>query len=56
MGGKKQAITIYKGSLKSHWMKYINQVDMKVNPADTIGSSMASMMCMTVHRLDSKFT
>ena len=55
MGGKKQAIAIYKGSLKSHWMKYINQVDMKLNPADTIGSSMGSMMLRTVHRLDSKF-
>lgn len=36
-------------------MKYINHVEMNVNPADTNGVSMASMMLKTVHRLDSKF-
>ena len=34
MGAKRQAMTILKGSLKTHWMMYINYVNVSVNPAD----------------------
>ena len=34
MGGKKQAIAIFKGSLKSHWMKYVTTVNIAMNPTD----------------------
>lgn len=36
-------------------MKYVNHVELNVNPADTQGVSMASFMLNTIHRLDSKF-
>lgn len=34
MGAKRQGMTILKGSLKTHWMMYINYVNVSVNPAD----------------------
>jgi len=39
MGGKKQGMTIFAGSLKSHWLKYINEVQIKTNPCDNVGMS-----------------
>ena len=55
MPGKKQAIKIFKGSLKTHWMKYVTAVDLKMNPAEPRGMSLGTMMHRTIHTLDSKF-
>lgn len=37
MGGKKQGMTIFAGSMKSHWIKYINEVTISTNPVDIVG-------------------
>ena len=34
MGGKKQGMITLAGSLKTHWIKYINGINLQVNPAD----------------------
>ena len=46
---------MFAGSLKSHWMKYITNIDLQVNPTDTVGTSMAGYMSRTVHQIPSKF-
>ena len=51
MGGKKQCQIVLKGSLRTHWLKYVNQVELAVNPADRPGSNMAAMLFKTVHKL-----
>ena len=33
MGTKKQGQLVLKGSLKTHWMMYINVVKLELNPA-----------------------
>jgi hypothetical protein len=55
MGGKKQCQTVLKGSLRTHWLKYINNVDIQVNPADRPGSNMAAMLHKTVYNLPSHY-
>ena len=34
MGGKKQGMRVLTGSLKSHWMKYVTELHMTLNPTD----------------------
>ena len=53
--GKKQTIAIFKGSLKTHWMRYINNVELQMNPTDFQGMSTGSLIMKTVQSLDSKF-
>ena len=53
--GKKQTIAIFKGSLKTHWMRYINSVDLNMNPTDFQGMSTGSLIMRQVQSLDSKF-
>ena len=55
MGTKKQGVTILTGSLKTHWMMYINYINLSVNPADTVGISNANYMLRLVATLNSKF-
>ena len=55
MGAKKQAQTILTGSLKTHWMMYINYVNLSVNPTDTIGMNNANSMIRMITTLNSKF-
>ena len=42
--GTKQTIAIFKGSLKTHWMRYINSVDLNMNPTDFQGMSTGSLI------------
>ena len=55
MGTKKQGMTVLKGSLKTHWMMYINYVNLSVNPADNIGMSNANYMIRMMSTLNSKY-
>ena len=55
MGAKKQGMTVLKGSLKTHWMMYINYVNLSVNPADRVGMGNASMMIRMMTTLNSKY-
>lgn len=53
--GKKKAIMIFKGSTKSHWIKYVTQLNMAINPADTYGMSQSFNILRTLGSVDSKF-
>jgi hypothetical protein len=53
--GKKKAIMIFKGSTKSHWIKYVTSLNMNVNPVDTYGLSSSFRILRTLGSVDSKF-
>ena len=55
MGTKKQGITILRGSMKTHWMMYINYVHLHVNPADKVGMNHGIYMMSMLAGLKSKF-
>jgi len=44
MGGKRQGMTIFAGSLQQHWIRYVTELDLKVNPADPHAVSMMAFM------------
>jgi hypothetical protein len=51
--GKKKGIQILSGSLKTHWMKYITEVNLDINPADRTGMSTGNAMVLTIHNIKS---
>ena len=53
--GKKKAILILKGSLKTHWIRYITNMTMNVNPADRFGLSTSLGLLRTLNTIDAKF-
>ena len=55
MGGKKQGVAQFYGSLKTHWMMYINAVDIKVNPRCVAGIGMNTRLIKLISSVDSKF-
>ena len=55
MGGKKQLQKVFTGSLRSHWIRYINKIDLKLNPADLPSKNTANLMLKTVHKVPSHF-
>ena len=55
MGKKKQGITILRGSLKMHWVRYLTSIDMQVNPVDQRAHSILHRTIHTLNHLDSKF-
>jgi len=55
MGTKKQGMTILRGSKKTHWMMYINFVQMSVNPACPLGMNGMFYMMTMLSTLNSKY-
>ena len=55
MGTKKQGMTIFKGSLKTHWLMYINFLKLSVNPADQLAMKHGNVMVRMMMGLNSKF-
>jgi hypothetical protein len=53
--GKKKAIMIFKGSTKTHWMRYVTSLNVAVNPADSYGLGQSFRILRTLGSLDSKF-
>ena len=53
--GKKKAIKIFKGSTKTHWMRYVTSLNVAVNPADTYGLGQSFRILRTLGSLDSKY-
>ena len=53
--GKKKAIMIFKGSTKSHLIKYVTSLNMNVNPVDTYSLSSSFRILRTLGSVDSKF-
>ena len=48
-------MTVLKGSLKTHWMMYVNYVNLNVNPADRVGMNNANGIVRLMMGLNSKF-
>ncbi len=53
--GKKKAIMIFKGSTKTHWIRYVTNLQMQINPADGYGMSQSFRILRTLGSVDSKF-
>ncbi len=53
--GKKKVTMIFKGSLKTHWIRYITNLNINVNPTDIHGMSQSWMLLRTLGSVDSKF-
>jgi hypothetical protein len=53
--GKKKAIMIFKGSMKMHWIRYITNLNMSVNPADNYGMSTSFRILGILSSIDQKF-
>jgi hypothetical protein len=53
--GKKKALIILKGSLKTHWIRYITTLNMDVNPADMHGNNQALGIIRMLNTMQSKF-
>ena len=55
MGKKKQGVQVLRGSLKKHWLMYITQVNMDVNPTCNQSMRKLGLMINLLSTLDSKF-
>ena len=55
MGRKKQGQKILQGSLKTHWMMYVNYVDIQINPTDKIGIGNSAYMLNMLQTMKSRF-
>jgi hypothetical protein len=53
--GKKKAIMIFKGSIKSHWIKNVTSLNMNVDPVGTYGLSSSFRILCTLGTVDSNF-
>ena len=55
MGGKKKAIMIFKGSTKIHWIRYITNLNMEVNPTSIVAMSTSFRMLNLLNSIDTKY-
>ena len=55
MGAKKNGMTILKGSLKSHWIRYVTECHLNINPCEMKALSFGNDMVNKMTKLDSKF-
>ena len=55
MGKKKQGMQVLYGSMKKHWLMYIQQVNMNVNPTCDQSMRKLNLMISLLGTLDSKF-
>jgi hypothetical protein len=46
---------IFKGSTKTHWMRYVTSLNVAVNPADSYGLGQSFRILRTLGSLDSKY-
>ena len=53
--GKKKAIQIFKGSLKTHWIRYVTNFNMHVNPAHMYATNMSMQMLAMLATIDAKY-
>ena len=55
MGAKKNGMTILAGSLKKHWMMYVTELNMKVNPTDLHAVSMGNTLLSSLATTKSQY-
>ncbi|CDW87600.1 UNKNOWN [Stylonychia lemnae] len=53
--GKKKATMIFKGSLKTHWIRYITNIKMDVNPAHQTAMKESMQMLRLLNTISSKY-
>jgi len=55
MGVKKQTMTVLKGSLYRHWMMYVTELNMKINPTDLNAVSLGNVMIQSLSQIKSQY-
>lgn len=55
MGGKKKAIMIFRGSTKVHWIRYITNLNMDVNPTSLTAMGTSFRMLNLLNSIDTKY-
>ena len=55
MGAKKNGMLIMKGSLQQHWIRYVTELNMSINPTDNHSVSMGNQMLNTLSKINSQF-
>ena len=55
MGVKKNGMTIMAGSLKTHWMKYVTELNMHINPACSVSINTGNSLLLMLAKINSKF-
>ena len=55
MGTKKNGMTILRGSLQKHWMMYVTDLQMNVNPTDLNAVNLGCQMIADLSRIKSQY-
>ena len=55
MGAKKNGMSILKGSLQTHWIRYVTELNMSINPTCLHSTSMGNKMLNTLAKINSQF-
>ena len=55
MGAKKNGMTILRGSMTTHWIRYVTELHMMINPTDFKSASMGNYMLNTLAKINSQF-
>ena len=55
MGVKKNGMKILHGSLRTHWIMYVTEMNMKINPVDVKAVSTGNMLLQMLSTMNSKF-
>ena len=55
MGVKKNGMTILRGSLQKHWMMYVTELNMNINPTDLHAVSMGTQMLNMLTGIKSQY-
>ena len=55
MGVKKQSMTIFRGSLHKHWIMYVTELHMKINPTDLNAVAMGNTLIETLATIKSQY-
>ena len=55
MGAKKNGMQILSGSLKTHWIRYVTELHMQINPTCHRSISMGNMMLKMLSKISSQY-
>ena len=53
MGAKKNGMSILAGSMKLHWIRYVTELHMSINPVDCHSVSLGNYMLNMLSKIDS---
>ena len=55
MGTKKQGMTVLSGSLQTHWIRYVTELKLNINPNDNHAIAMSNMFVKIMMSLRGEF-